>query len=74
MVRARICNELGFLGIRLDDTANAQSAALISRLDCSVRVRVIRTDEEVVLARHALAVGDTLGLQSPERHSHAARL
>ena len=49
-VRARICDGLGFLGINLDDTRNAQNASLISSDADRVDVRVIRTDEEVMIA------------------------
>jgi len=55
-VRARICEGLGFLGIRLDESRNAQSAAVISTGDSQVAVRVIRTDEEVMIARSVCRV------------------
>jgi acetate kinase len=54
LIRERICADLDFLGIGLDTTRNAESAALISAADKRVAVRVIRTDEELVLARMAL--------------------
>ncbi len=53
-IRERICSELGFLGIELDAAANARSAAIVSQPGSGVRVRVIRTDEEVMLARSAM--------------------
>jgi acetate kinase len=49
-VRARICEGLQYLGIHLDDARNAQSAALVSADAGCVAVRVIRTDEESVIA------------------------
>src|SRR5450756_2811574 len=49
-VRARICDGLGFLGIELDETRNAKSAPLISMDASRVAVRVIRTDEELMIA------------------------
>jgi acetate kinase len=49
-VRARVCEDLQYLGIRLDDARNAQGAALVSADSGSVAVRVIRTDEESVIA------------------------
>jgi acetate kinase len=49
-VRARICDGLGFLGIELDETRNAKSAPLISPDASRVAVRVIRTDEELMIA------------------------
>jgi acetate kinase len=53
-IRERICREMSFLGIDLDETVNAHSAALISSSVSKVKVRVIRTDEELMLARLAL--------------------
>jgi acetate kinase len=50
-VRARICEGLGFLGIELDKARNAKNAAVISALGGRVAVRVIRTDEELMIAR-----------------------
>jgi len=50
-VRARICEGLDFLGIDLHDTRNAEAAAVISLDTGRVRVRVIRTDEELMIAR-----------------------
>jgi acetate kinase len=55
-VRERICAGLGFLGVNLDTVANAAGAALISAPSSSVTVRVIRTDEELVIARSAYRV------------------
>ncbi len=50
-VRERICDGLGFLGIELDGECNAQTAPLISSAASPVKVRVIRTDEELMIAR-----------------------
>jgi acetate kinase len=51
-VRARICEGLDFLGIRLDDRRNSANEAVISASSPNgVSVRVIRTDEEIMLAR-----------------------
>ena len=55
-VRARICEGLGFLGIRLDQARNAASAAVISTGDSQIAVRVIQTDEEVMIARSVCRV------------------
>jgi acetate kinase len=53
-VRARICKELNFLGIELDESRNAENAAVISSNAGRVTVRVIRTDEELMIARSVL--------------------
>jgi acetate kinase len=50
-VRARICDGLGFLGIELDEKRNAANAGVISSETSRNSVRVIRTDEEWVIAR-----------------------
>ncbi|MBC7368105.1 MAG: acetate/propionate family kinase [Undibacterium sp.] len=65
-VRARICEGLGFLGVELDRKRNAKSAALISSKAGRVKVRVIRTDEELMIAR---SVARLLRLGTPERSS-----
>jgi acetate kinase len=51
VVRARICDGLGFLGIELEEKRNAASAAAISTEDSRVAVRVIHTDEEWMIAK-----------------------
>ena len=51
LVRVRICEGLGFLGIELHESQNAETAGLISTDAGRVAVRVIRTDEEQMIAR-----------------------
>jgi acetate kinase len=51
-VRERVCEGLGFLGIRLDRERNAAHAPVISSDEASVTVRVVPTDEELMVARH----------------------
>jgi acetate kinase len=51
LVRARICDGLGFLGIALSESRNAETAGVISTDDSRVTVRVIRTDEDLMIAR-----------------------
>ncbi len=50
-VRARICDGLGFLGIELEDRCNAANEGVISAADGRVAVRVIHTDEELMIAK-----------------------
>lgn len=50
-VRARICSGLGFLGIELDQARNAGNSPVISAEASPSTVRVIRTDEELMIAR-----------------------
>jgi len=58
-VRSRICSEFGFLGIELDEVRNAANECLISSAVSRVKVRMIRTDEELMIAK---TVGRLLGL------------
>ena len=51
VVRARICEGLSFLGIELDDKPNASNAGLISAPSGRVAVRVIHTDEALMIAK-----------------------
>jgi acetate kinase len=50
LIRERICSGLGFLGIGLNWKRNAKNAPLISPDAARVKVRVIRTDEEAMIA------------------------
>jgi acetate kinase len=50
-IRARICEGLGFLGVALDDGRNAEHAAVISAEASRATVRVIPTNEELMIAR-----------------------
>ena len=51
VIRQRICARLGFLGLRLDRRRNARHAGIISVPGSRVTVRVIRTDEELMIGR-----------------------
>jgi acetate kinase len=50
-IRARVCQGLGFLGLELHDGRNAAHAAVISADGSRVTVRVIPTNEELMIAR-----------------------
>jgi acetate kinase len=52
-VRARICAALGFLGVEIDDAANSKHAPVISTASATTTVRVMATNEELVIARAA---------------------
>ena len=58
-VRQRICQGLGCLGIKLDADCNARNAPVISTSDSPVTVRVIRTDEELTIARAVIQLMGT---------------
>ena len=55
-IRARVCAWLGWLGVRIDAEANRAGLPLISTADSAVKLMVIPTDEERMIAIHALAL------------------
>ena len=58
LIRERICDGLGCLGIALHPKRNAENAALISFDRARVNVRVILTDEELMIARSVIRLLD----------------
>ena len=62
LIRRRICDGLEFLGIQLDQDRNGANAPLISTDTGRVRVRVIPTDEDSMIARSTARL---LHLDSP---------
>ncbi len=55
-VRARICGQLDWLGVTLDEASNRSGNTMICGTDSRVSVCVIPTNEEVVIARHTARV------------------
>jgi acetate kinase len=51
-IRWRICKNTEFLGIHLDPDRNDTNAPIISREGSSVSIRVMKTNEELMIARH----------------------
>jgi acetate kinase len=56
VVRERVAQKLEWLGARLDPNANASGKLLISHEDSAVKLYVVPTDEELMIARHTLAL------------------
>jgi acetate kinase len=54
VVRAGLCRALAWLGITLDEAANAKNGPRISSADSRVSVWVIPTNEELMIAEHTL--------------------
>ncbi|PWB60859.1 MAG: acetate kinase [Betaproteobacteria bacterium] len=52
-LRARIVARLAWMGLALDEAANARGEELVSAPGSACAVRVLHTDEEAVIARHA---------------------
>lgn len=55
-IRTAISGKLAWLGVELNERANVTHAEIISSAASKVDVRVIATDEEIVVARHSLAL------------------
>ena len=55
-IRAAVCERLGWLGARLDPSANDRNASCISADNSPIDVRVIATDEEAMIATHVQAL------------------
>ena len=55
VIRARVCQAAAWLGIELDENANAGHGPRISRPGSRVSAWVIPTNEELMIARHTVA-------------------
>ncbi|MEM9550274.1 MAG: acetate/propionate family kinase [Pseudomonadota bacterium] len=53
MIRSRVCATTEWMGIHLEAAANAANGPVVSTPESEVRVLVIKTDEERILAREA---------------------
>ena len=51
-IRRRICRDAAWLGLELDDAANATHGPRISAMGSRVSAWVVPTDEETMIARH----------------------
>src|SRR5271165_656066 len=51
LLRAALCRKMAWLGVKLDERANASSGPRISALDSRVAVFVIPTNEELMIAQ-----------------------
>lgn len=69
VVRSRICAGLEFLGIEIDEKLNAANERDISATDGRVDVRVIQTDEELMIAENVCRV---LGISIGQKPKNAA--
>jgi acetate kinase len=67
VVRARICAGLEFLGIEIEENSNAQNADVISTETGRVAVRVMHTDEELIIAKSVCGI---LGLTNQKEHEY----
>lgn len=59
-IRSRICAGIEFLGIRVDEEKNSTHSAIISPESGQVDIRIIKTNEELMIARHTMKILKTL--------------
>jgi acetate kinase len=64
LIRARICQGLSFLGIEIDESRNRAAAAVVSTDASRATVRVIHTDEDLMIAKSVCRI---LGLGASTR-------
>ena len=56
LIRARVAEKLAWLGVTFDPAANASGRSQISQPNSKVALYVIPTDEELMIAKHTLAL------------------
>jgi len=67
-IRERICKDTEFLGIRFDKDLNWENASIISRKGSPAVVRVMKTNEELMIARHTYDhIKNTIVAGGPKR-------
>jgi acetate kinase len=64
VLRSRIVGAAAWMGLGLDAAANAAGMRCINTSQSAVQLRVMRTNEEAVIARHAFQVGTQRGNHS----------
>jgi acetate kinase len=56
LIREKICGGLEYVGVQFDPNRNEANESVISAENSRVVVRVIATDEDLVIARHVAAL------------------
>ena len=56
LIRTRVAEKLAWLGAKLDPTANSRGEIRISSPESRIAICVVPTDEELMIARHTLAL------------------
>ena len=54
LIRSQVCRQAAWLGLELDDVANAATATRISMLDSKISAWIVPTDENLMIAHHTL--------------------
>jgi acetate kinase len=63
-IRAAVCDQLGWLGLNVDQALNERGGGRVSPSGAAKPVWAIATDEEAVIARHALEVARQCGVET----------
>jgi acetate kinase len=63
-IRAAIAERLGWMGVRIDPEANAAGEREIGAAGAGVRLMVVPTDEELMIAREVMALGQAAARSS----------
>ena len=71
-IRAEIAGRLAWLGAELDPAANAAGKTCISKDGSRVAIYVVPTDEELMIAKHTLAVLSAAGRAPNSAHERTA--
>jgi acetate kinase len=53
-IREKVCHQAAWLGLKLDDSANAATAARISMDSSKLSAWIVPTDENLMIAKHTL--------------------
>ena len=53
-IRSRICEDLHWIGLDVDEARNARGETLISTATSRAKILVIKTDEEAMIAKHTM--------------------
>jgi acetate kinase len=56
VIRSRVAEKLAWLGVAFDAQANKETKSLLSRPDSKIKLFVLATNEELMIARHTLAL------------------
>jgi len=56
VIRSRVAEKLAWLGLAFDAEANEEAKSLVSRPDSKIKLFVVPTNEELMIARHTLAL------------------
>jgi acetate kinase len=54
LIRAQVCRQAAWLGLELDEAANAATATRISTLESKLSAWIVPTDESLMIAHHTL--------------------